>query len=76
MQHRNPTTERLTNNFERFNAYAAKALQELDITSDVTSPDVYATLALAYEMSQLRYQLSKHQLDDDTRARLTSAHER
>ena len=46
------TNHRLTTNFERFNNYAAEAAKCGD------NADVFAILALAFEVSQLRYQLS------------------
>jgi uncharacterized MAPEG superfamily protein len=52
MRHRNPSTEKISNTFERFNAYAVEALKGGD------DADVYASLAVAFEISQLRYFLS------------------
>lgn len=68
MHHRNATTETISNNFERFNAYASKAIECID--DDVSQ--TYATLALAFEVSQLRYQISKFKVDDGTAKRLSS----
>lgn len=59
MHHRNVTTERLSANFERFNPYAAKAM-ELD-----EDAEVYANLAVAFELGQLRYQLTKRLPEGD-----------
>lgn len=68
LKHRNATTETITNNFERFNPYAAKALTCIEDDESQT----FATLALAFELSQLRYQLSKIKLDDTAQKRVSS----
>ena len=68
LYHRNQTTERISDNFERFNPYAAKALELGD------DADVFAHLALAFELSQLRYQLSTKRLDAHQGARNTTKH--
>lgn len=53
MIHRNAATQHISNRFERFNPYAQVAL------SDDDDRDVYAMLAVAFEVSQLRYQLTR-----------------
>lgn len=57
LQHHNQATEKISNSFERFNPYAQRAL-ELD-----DDADVHAMLAIAFEVSQLRYQLSPKHVD-------------
>lgn len=47
------TRSHLAHNFEGFNWYAAQAMRLDD------NADVYAQLAVAFEVSQLRYQLSQ-----------------
>lgn len=66
MRNPNPTSQRLTDNFERFNPYAARALELGE------NADVYGFLAIAFELSQLRYMLSKHDVDRAARARVGS----
>lgn len=52
-QHRHGAQARLTRDFTRFNMYADKALA-LD-----ENAEVYAALAVAFEISQLRFQLRR-----------------
>jgi hypothetical protein len=52
-----PANPKIRQNFEGFNPYAGKAM-ELD-----DNADVYATLAIAFELSQLRYMLSQVGVD-------------
>lgn len=53
MKSANATTQTISDNFERFNPYAREALQGGD------DADVYGMLAVAFEVSQLRFQLTK-----------------
>lgn len=59
MKHRNVATEKISDNFERFNPYAAEAVKCGD------DADVYAALAIAFEVAQVRYQVTKR-LDNGT----------
>lgn len=70
MRHESEATERISNSFERFNPYAQKALEGDD------DADVYAQLAIAFEVSQLRYQLSLKPVDNNGRKDQATRHER
>lgn len=74
MRHKSETTERLSNNFERFNPYAAKAV-ELEQAEDVDGSYTYALAAIAFEIGQLRYQLST-KVDNTSKRRDTTSHGR
>jgi len=47
--------ERISGNFERFNPYAARAIE----TGDPDESLAFATVAVAFEISQCRYLLRK-----------------
>lgn len=52
----NHATKNIARNFEAFNPYARAAVETEDAGNDGT---VFAIVAIAFEVSQLRYQLTK-----------------